>query len=896
VQGPRPAARAIALGLSVALLAAGCSSSGSRTTSAPAPDQPIHLTVDGLALPIGIDERSPRFSWWMQDDRPDSVQQAFQIVVRHGPTVVWDSGEVRGTDESDVAYGGPRLAPDDRFTWTVREWDQDGHAGPASRPSTFDTGLGIHDWRAEWIRRSARTPLDATDEYTYARRDVDVTSSPIVRAMAYVSAGQQYQLHLDGKLVATGQAFSYPDAQYYEATDVTNDLHPGVNAVGLLYHWYGLGKGRPDEPAAVIAQVSVWHADGSHQVFGTDGDWRVVRAPWLASHPRNLQGDPVDVTENIDGEHEPVGWDQPGFSDTRWSQATAIGRPPVAPWTSLTSAQPPIVSTPVEARSLRRLTDGSYVADFGEVDAAVPTVHFSRGIAGRRIDLRAGYALDLGGSVSTTHLVQATDMSYSYIERAGPQTFRPFDYLGFRYLQIGAPGETLTRADVVALARHSQMPDVPAATFASSAPTLDRVWQVAAHSALFTAQEQFIDTPTREKGPFLRDGFNESEADMDAFGEQALTRRALLEFAASQARYWPDGRLNAIYPSGQGKRDIPDFTEIYPEWVWRYEMATGDRSLLQQVYPVLRRIGDYLARAIDPRTGLVTDLPGGGDGDYEHGIVDWPLPMRYGYDMATAARSTVNALALDAFDRIATLGDALGRPSAETAQERHRADGLRAAMETHLIRGDGLVADGLEADGRLSANASEHANAEALDFGAVPPGRIDEIGAYLSRSGVQMGPMTGQQLLDALAAAGRDTDLVRLVTNPHGPGWGSVVAQGGTFLWETWTPSDADGDSSSHGWGSSVLASLEQDIVGLHPWLGGGRGFVLRPPSRGAGLTFVRATLPTAAGPLSVSWHFSDGGNHVTLDLVVPANVEIQVELPDQVPRLIGSGHHHLEA
>ncbi len=364
-----------------------------------------------------------------------------------------------------------------------------------------------------------------------------------------MSAAQQYQLHIDGRLVGTGQPFSYPDSQYYQATDVTRDLQAGaVNAIGLLYHWYGLGKGRPNGPPAVIAEISVWHADGSHELITTDATWRVARAPWLASGPRNLQGDPVDMTENIDGQHEPVGWDTAGFDDHTWSHATALGRPPVAPWTSLTSTHTPIVYQPIPARSLTRLANGSYVADFGAVVAAVPTVTFRAGQAGHRVPMHAGYALGPDGAVSTTHFVQATDMSYSYVERAGTQTFRPFDYLGFRYLQIDDPGEPLVAADVVALARHAQMPDVSEATFASSDPTLDAVWALAAHSALYTAQEQFLDTPTREKGPFLRDGFNESETDMAAFGEQDLTRRALLEFAASQGRYWPDGRAQRHLP------------------------------------------------------------------------------------------------------------------------------------------------------------------------------------------------------------------------------------------------------------------------------------------------------------------------------------------------------------
>src|SRR5437763_1403437 len=80
-------------------------------------------------------------------------------------------------------------------------------------------------------------------------------------------------------------------------------------AVGLLYHWYGVGKGRPAGAPGVIAQLSVQHADGSRALVVTDGTWRVARAPWLPATQRNEEGDPVDYTEHIDGAAAPIGWD-----------------------------------------------------------------------------------------------------------------------------------------------------------------------------------------------------------------------------------------------------------------------------------------------------------------------------------------------------------------------------------------------------------------------------------------------------------------------------------------------------------------------------------------------------------------------------------------------------------
>ena len=105
-----------------------------------------------------------------------------------------------------------------------------------------------------------------------------------------------------------------------------------------------------------------------------------------------------------------------------------------------------------------------------------------------------------------------------------------------------------------------------------------------------------------------------------------MTQQALREFARSQTRFWPDGRVNAVYPNGDGKRDIPDFTEMYVFWALRYYEATGDLSLLEELYPVLVKVADYVWQHRDASTGLITNL-GGGSGDYQYGIVDWPVTV-----------------------------------------------------------------------------------------------------------------------------------------------------------------------------------------------------------------------------------------------------------------------------
>ncbi len=140
-------------------------------------------------------------------------------------------------------------------------------------------------------------------------------------------------------------------------------------------------------------------------------------------------------------------------------------------------------------------------------------------------------------------------------------------------------------------------PDETAASFHTSNAGLDAVWNLARHSALYDAQEQFLDTPTREKGPFLTDSYDVSQAAMAAFGDRMVTSEALTDFAHSQAKYWPDGRVNAVYPNGDGQARHPRLHRGLRRV--GLELLDGDRRphQLAALYPVVRNITDLPRRA-----------------------------------------------------------------------------------------------------------------------------------------------------------------------------------------------------------------------------------------------------------------------------------------------------------
>ena len=246
-----PRRRIIALLAAASVLvvpvAAGCSSS----TPVAGPGAPSHLTVDGLVTAVGVDEPAPTFSWQVTDPAPDAVQSAYRIEVMLGSAVVWDTGRVRSSDQTAVTYAGPQLRPDQRYSWTVQTWDGSGRAGPGRRAAIFDTGLRRRTGRpsgsagaahADWTRPTTTPTPARTSGSTVADRRAPWRTSRPTSSTSYMSTE---------RMVDAGPAFSYPDDQYDQATDVTSLLRAGApTRSAVLYHWYGWARvDPPSRPA-----------------------------------------------------------------------------------------------------------------------------------------------------------------------------------------------------------------------------------------------------------------------------------------------------------------------------------------------------------------------------------------------------------------------------------------------------------------------------------------------------------------------------------------------------------------------------------------------------------------------------------------------------------------------
>ena len=101
-----------------------------------------NLQVEYTKTPLGIDVKTPRFTWQMASAVADrGVSQAsFQIFVTNPDgKVMWDSKKLSEDKSLNIEYAGTPLQPATRYNWKVTVWDQNGK--PAIGSSWFETGL-----------------------------------------------------------------------------------------------------------------------------------------------------------------------------------------------------------------------------------------------------------------------------------------------------------------------------------------------------------------------------------------------------------------------------------------------------------------------------------------------------------------------------------------------------------------------------------------------------------------------------------------------------------------------------------------------------------------------------------------------------------------------------------
>lgn len=143
------------------------------------------LQVEYITNPIGLDVKTPRFSWQLHSEERGVKQTAYQITVATDTAfsnTIWNSGKVDSDESLHIYYTGPALTPSTRYYWKVTAWNNKTGEETSTEKAFFETGLLDSGWSgAQWIKatqinkNSDINPEDKQQTKARMLLDMDVT-------------------------------------------------------------------------------------------------------------------------------------------------------------------------------------------------------------------------------------------------------------------------------------------------------------------------------------------------------------------------------------------------------------------------------------------------------------------------------------------------------------------------------------------------------------------------------------------------------------------------------------------------------------------------------------------------------------------------------------------------
>jgi len=411
----------------------------------------------------------------------------------------------------------------------------------------------------------------------------------------------------------------------------------------------------------------------------------------------------------------------------------------------------------------------------------------------------------------------------------------------FRYAEI----EGLDEPPEAVFVRVQHPFNESAASFHSSSPELDEIWEFCRYSMLATSFTGYYVDGDRERIPY------EADVYINQLSHYAVDR----EF--SMARRTHEYLLrNSTWPTEWKQHSILI--------AWADYEATGDARSLARNYDILRN--DKLLLDHARADGLL-------DTRALRDIVDWPVCERDDYDFRSI-NTVVNAFHFRTLVLLARIARVLDRK-----KEAHDFD-LRAAQVAEAF--NSVCWDenaGLYIDGEGSRHASFHANLFALAFDLIPKDRLTRVLPWLKGRGMACSVYPAQFLLEGLFKAGEANHALDLILAEGLRSWHNMLAKGATITWEAWDQSIKPNQDWNHAWGAAPGNIIARYILGVQP-LEPGYGRVRVSPQLGR-LTEAEGVIPTIRGDIQVRAWRSSPDAPLNLSVKVPVGVSVETPIEE---------------
>jgi alpha-L-rhamnosidase len=857
---------------------------------------PVRLECEYRTDPLGIDELRPRLSWQLSDVDGRGRQTAYRILVSGSMENLladrgdlWDSGKINSQGTSNILYRGRRLEAFRECYWKVRVWDETGKGSGWSEPAFFSVGpMDELDWSADWI--SSAKDEDESN-FPWLRRVFNLDVKPR-KAYAYINVHGYFELYVNGKKVGedvlSPSVSDYSRQSLYVTYDITPYLKEGENVVGLwiAHGWYrrdvieyfGVTEDRP----VARARFEFKGMAGDSWFLATDRTWeyrlsnRSYAGTWWWGH---FGGEAVRT-----GEEDP-GWSRIEDTGPHWKQVDNYTLPMV-PVVAQRDLQTRIIDT-LPVAKMESLGKKEFLVDFGRhINGWIDLRFYGATADGQvvidyidkllpqgtdRDPIEQNFAIKLEGDPAGRSMVGYHQQDLLYLANRAAGHFRNrFNYHAFRWVRIKGI-EKISEGDLKALMISENITQVT--DFECSNPLLNQIWSTVNHTYRCIAYNGYVvDCPHRERVGYGGDSHSSLETALSNFDMAALCNKWTVD--------WNRGN----YATGMWSHSAPEIPQhknkFSPGWggfglflPWQFYVYYGDTVNLSRAYPCIRRWMEYLHSNTGEGILHADTARGFSDRWSFHG--DWVAPP-YGMqpDRRVDTRSTQlfnNCYYLYNLDLAARIADLLNRPEDARTYRCRMAYSQKAIHQRFF-----------NPSTRDYANGEQPYQAFPLYVGLVPPEMREEMDRHLAylildknKGHLNTGMLGTYFMLEYLMETGRNDLIYTMVNQKTYPGWGYMIGQGATTIWEQWNGQN----SQIHNCYLSIGKWFVQGLGGIRPdEENPGFSHFYVVPGLLKVLDYVQVIFRTRNGMIVSNWKQEEG--HFTCEVQVPVNTTATFVLP----------------
>jgi len=854
----------------------------------------LRLKCESKINPLGIDARNPNLSWNISSVQNNQKQKAYHILVSSNKELLsrnngdlWDSDKIISDQSIRIKYAGKELQSRVTYYWKVRIWDGNDEVSEWSEPQWWEMGiLDKDDWVGQWINDGKKIPMKDEDFYAddpapLFRKSFPVNSN-VKRARLYISGLGYYLSYLNGKRIGDHELdpgwTDYSDRIYYSTYDVTDLIQRGDNCMGVMLGngWYNplplrmwggrnirenLVTGRP----GFICQLYIENSDGTEQIIKSDNSWKTHEGPIVRNN--------IFLGEVYDARLEVDGWNEPGLDDGNWNSASLTS---VAPGVLEAQPQPAIkITSTLKPVELTEPLPGVYIFDMGQNFAGWIHMHI-KSSTGSRVVIRYGELLYDDGTLNPMTSVcgqikgKRKDSSGNLVNIGGPgspeiawqsdvyiaksdemEEYTPcFTFHGFRYVEISGLDSPPDINMCEGLRLNSSIETV--GEFSCSDTLLNEIQKICEWTFLSNIFGVQSDCPTRERFGYGGDIVGTSEAFMYNFD--------MADFYSKTVSDWRDAALDdgnftdtapfvGIQYCGVGWAMVHPLLQLQ---LFRYY---GNKDLIDDQYSAAKT---WLALVSEQNPDYIIH-----DGLSDHeGLTERPS------DVMVTPLYYQSVSIMEDLARILNLQEDVEKYSelSEKISE--------AYTNKYLDKTTGKV-----------GNGTQGSQSFALYTGIIPEEWRSKVFDYLvwdireQKNGhLSTGILGTKFMLDQLSRYGYHDLALEIVKKPDFPGWGYMVANGATTLWEHWA---LDDNTYSHN--HPMFGSVSQ---WFYSWLGGiqpgedAAGFnkiIIRPEIKGS-LSWVNCSYNAVNGKIVSNWKKEAG--ELVMNIEIPANTSALVYFP----------------